>query len=294
MKKILQALIIVVAIAGIAYYLSSIFRTSTQSKTPVVMTSMQGMNMGGDADKRYTVSFTTEPQKVVPNQDTILRFKIYDAASGNEVTDYSLVMEKLMHLVIVDSQLQYFTHIHPIHNNSEFTVTTQFPHEGIYHLYSNFLPTNATEQQFAFSVVVGNGKSSTGAATSSSISLATTVENYKITLSAPAATGFHAKDMSNGAQLLNFHFTNAATGEAITNLAPYLGAFGHMVMINQETYRYLHVHPILSDTGDFGGPDVQFLPVSLYDKIEPGTYRVFLQFNVSSKLLVADFTIKVD
>ncbi len=296
MKKT-SIIILIAAVLAVGFYLAYKHdRSSKNHPGPANMSGMNmaGMNMGGDASKRYTVSFTTNPVNVLPNQNVELKFKVYDASSGNEVTDYSTVMTKLIHLVIVNSNLDYFDHIHPVQNGSQFSISTKFPKADTYHLYINFQPTGATEQQIGFSLPVGGGTTSPRSNVPVDTSLTKTFGDYKVTLSTADGSDFNANAMNNLAQIINFHLADAATGQPITDLSPYLGAFGHLVMVNEETYKYVHIHPIASDNTAAGGPDVKFLPAILFDKIEPGIYRVFGQFNRNNQVFVADFTIKLN
>ncbi|HEV8601621.1 MAG TPA: hypothetical protein VGQ87_03440 [Patescibacteria group bacterium] len=254
--------------------------------------NMANMNMTGDASKRYNVSFTTNPAVVSPNQDAQLKFKIYDASSGNEVTDYSINMEKLMHLVIVDSGLKYFSHIHPANSGSEFTITTRFPQSDTYHVYITFQPTGALEQQFGFTLPVGGGAKDISKVPVDS-NLTKTFGDYKVTLGTDDNSDFNAAFMTDASQVIKFHLEDLS-GKPISDLQPYLGAFGHLVMINEQTYQYIHIHPIAGSSAVFGGPDVKFLPAALNVKIEPGVYRVFGQFKRNDQVFVTDFTIKIN
>lgn len=253
-------------------------------------TNIPGLN--GDRTKRYTVSFQ-HPDAIIANQDAPLNFQVYDASNGNKVQLFSNVYEKPLHLVVVDSQLGHFSHIHPTLDDNGFNITTQFPHDGVYHLYLNFQPLGAIEQQFAFTAIVGDGQN-TKSAQVVDTDLTKIVDGYQVTLKLPGV--LKAADMSIGRQTISFTIQDAATKQPATDLKPYLGAFGHLVMINQSSYDYLHVHPSaltppLPDAN--GGPTVDFLPLGLYGPIKPGTYRIFAQFNPNNHLIVADFTVKV-
>jgi hypothetical protein len=281
--------IIILSFAGFYYFNP---KTVLPSSNPHAGHNMTGMVASGDPAKRYTVSFAATPANPKPGQNISLAFKVYDAASGNEVTDYEIIFDKLLHLVIVDQQLSFFNHIHPDHQGSTFTITTQFPHDGVYHLYLNFQPSGGAEQQFGFTLPVGNPPSFQPIAVDNT--LTKTFGNYQISLSTADGRPFNAQNMSNAAQVLVFDFKNAQTGEPITDLQPYLGAFGHLVLINQETYEYVHIHPLASDNPVAGGPQVKFLPAALYAKIKPGIYRVFGQFKRNGQVFVADFTVNVN
>jgi len=90
---------------------------------------------------------------------------------------------------------------------------------------------------------------------------------------------------------------DAKTGKSVTNLKPYLASFGHLTMINQKTFDFIHVHPynLTAPPADAsGGPTVDFLPIGIYGPFKPGIYRAFAEFNPDNKLFTADFTMKVN
>lgn len=251
-------------------------------------------SLQGDRTKRFTVSFN-DPQNISPNQDVTLSFKVFDASSGNQIQLFQRVYEKVLHLIVVDSELKFFNHIHPDLTDQGFEITTQFPHPGRYHLYLNFQPLGAIEQQLAFTVDVGNVTNPALSSFPIDQNLTKVFGNYEVTLNYPSP--LKAADLSIGSQKLTFNIKDAKTKESITNLKPYLAAFGHLVMINTGTYDYLHVHPnnlVTPKATDLGGPIIEFLPLGLYGPIKPGIYRVFAQFNPNGNLMVTDFTIKIE
>jgi hypothetical protein len=102
--------------------------------------------------------------------------------------------------------------------------------------------------------------------------------------------------MTFGNQTISFTVKDATTHKPITTLKPYLASFGHLVMIDESTYTYLHVHPftlVAPPPNANGGPTVDFLPIGIYGPIKPGIYRLFAQFNPDGNLFTADFTVKV-
>lgn len=255
----------------------------------------QSSNPGlvGDRSKRYTVSFD-RPPKVSPNEDVNLTFTVYDASSGQEVKLFNRLYEKIVHMIVVDETLSYFTHIHPDQNGSSFTITTSFPDDGQYHIYLDFQPFSAIEQQMAFTLAVGNSTQTQESTQPIDINLSRTFGEYKATLAHPQP--LKASAMSLGQQELSFTISDAQTNKPITTLKPYLAAFGHLVLINQKTFDYVHVHPSAlrpPRPNENGGPTIKFLPLGIYGPIKPGTYRVFAQFNPNNELFTSDFTVEV-
>jgi DMSO/TMAO reductase YedYZ heme-binding membrane subunit len=246
----------------------------------------------GDKTKRFTVNFD-HPQNISSNKDATLRFTIFDASSGNKIALFKTIFEKPMHLIIVDESLTYFTHIHPTQIGENFEITAQFPKDGKYHVYIDFQPVGAIEQQFAFTIDIGTGTAEI-LKTQPDQNLTKVFGNYEVTLAVP--TNLNATEMTLGGQKLAFTIKDAKEKKDITTLKPYLAAFGHLVMINKDSYEYIHVHPtnvIAPNPDENGGPTVEFLPLGIYGPIKPGVYRVFAQFNPDGNLFTADFTVEV-
>ena len=78
-------------------------------------------------------------------------------------------------------------------------------------------------------------------------------------------------------------------GRPVTDLDPYLGAYGHLVALRTGDLAYLHVHPD-GEPGDGStepGPDITFgtsVPSA-------GTYRLFLDFQHEGVVRTAAFTV---
>lgn len=264
---------------------------NTNTTSPNTQIKIPGLD--GDRTKRFSVGFQ-HPETIIPNQDTQLSFQIFDASSGNPTLLYKPLYTKLAHVIVVNNELDYFTHIHPEQEGNSFVVTTQFPAPGRYHLYIDFQPFGAIEQQFGFTLDVG-ADITPKPATAQTKALTKTFEGLYI-VSLDYTKPLSAEKMSLGQQELKFHIADAQTNKPITDLKPYLGSFGHLVMINEKTYEYIHVHPAnltQPKPDENGGPDVSFLPIGIYGPIKPGTYRVFAQFNPDNHLFTSDFTVTI-
>jgi hypothetical protein len=77
-------------------------------------------------------------------------------------------------------------------------------------------------------------------------------------------------------------------GEPVTDLQPYLGAYGHLVALREQDMAYLHVHPdgAPGDGSTHSGPGVTF-----YAEVPTtGAYRLFLDFRHDGVVRTADFT----
>jgi hypothetical protein len=84
---------------------------------------------------------------------------------------------------------------------------------------------------------------------------------------------------------LTFRITRR--GRPVTDLEPYLGAYGHLVALHAPDLAYSHVHP---DGEDRRAGAITF-DVELD---EPGAYRLFLQFQTRGRVHTVAFTQIVD
>jgi hypothetical protein len=104
---------------------------------------------------------------------------------------------------------------------------------------------------------------------------------------------------------LNFHLTDAATGRPVADLQPYLGAFGHTLVMSEDMTSYVHAHPInIVDVPDDGGLPVFLIPPGAdlsklrggpdvtFDGLIPkaGRYRAFTQFQRNDRVYTFPFT----
>jgi hypothetical protein len=98
--------------------------------------------------------------------------------------------------------------------------------------------------------------------------VASTADGLKATL------GFEpAAPMSGAQNTAILKVTDAAKGGAVTDLQPYLGAMGHMVLVHQDGTTYVHSHPDEALEGVGKDGTIPFL--ARFAK--PGWYRCWAQ-----------------
>jgi hypothetical protein len=81
-------------------------------------------------------------------------------------------------------------------------------------------------------------------------------------------------------------------GRPVTDLQPYLAAYGHLVALRQGDLAYLHIHPdgAPGDGRTQPGPAITF-----YAEVpSAGTYRLYLDFQHDRKVHTAEFTAMAD
>jgi len=82
-------------------------------------------------------------------------------------------------------------------------------------------------------------------------------------------------------------FTVTRDGQPVEDLAPYLGAKGHLVALREGDLAFLHVHP--EEDHEVAAEEIEFdatFPT-------PGRYRLYLQFKHDGAVRTARFTVAV-
>ncbi len=216
-------------------------------------------------------------------------FSIIDD-QGESLKDFETVHEKIMHVIVVRKDLAEFQHVHPDFDTAagSFTFTDlTLPSDGEYRVFADFTPRNAQKGPDGMSlgatiyedVTAGDG-SKYAAQPLGSETRDSKLSSYVVSLTVPAPV------ISSGETRLAF--TIQKEGEPLADLKPYLGAYGHVVVLREGTLEFLHGHP-MDETVPSSG-EVDFMTTFS----RPGKYKVFGQFQTPEELLTADFVVNVE
>ncbi|MCS7464350.1 hypothetical protein N0M98_30045 [Paenibacillus doosanensis] len=265
---------------------------SACSKAAPAQSGHEGMDMSssdhgahagheiGETAKAAAVkaAFSFKPERPQAGKDTNVSIQISDSA-GNPVDKFDVSHEQQMHLIVVSKDLSYFEHIHPAYQGKGvFDVTAKLPVAGEYKLFADFVPSgqgSVTRSQW----VTVQGNAPKPQPIQPDASLTKTADGKEVTL----ATG---KLEAGKEASLTFTIKDAATKQPITNLQPYLGAVGHVVILSDDAEQYLHVHPMEEKAS---GPDAKFM--TTFPK--SGVYKVWGQFQHEGKVFTVPFVVKV-
>jgi hypothetical protein len=199
--------------------------------------------------------------------------------SGQAVDKFETFQTKLMHLIVVSDDLQTFSHIHPVYKQKgRFEVQANFPQGGNYTLVSDYKPAGQAEQVSLMQVKVA-GKSSS--APKVDFTKAKSIGDTKVQLT--------ADNLKAGKETMLVFKMQQANGQPVTDLKPYLGERGHLVIMQQSSpltrADYIHAHAAEHGTGG----EVHFM--TTFPKA--GKYKVWGQFNRNGKIVTADFWVNV-
>ncbi|WP_318212575.1 MULTISPECIES: hypothetical protein [unclassified Streptomyces] len=203
---------------------------------------------------------------------SVLKFSIKDSA-GRKVTAFTTEHGKELHFIVASRDLNTFRHLHPVKAaDGTWSVTADLPAAGGYKAFADFKPAAPG----ARGITLGVDLSVPGAYAPKplpAVAPTSTVDGYQVRLGGTLDPGKAGE----------LRLTVTKAGKPVTDLEPYLGAYGHLVALRDGDLAYLHVHP--NEGGP--GPDVSFTATAP----SAGTYRLFLDFQHEGKVRTAAFTV---
>lgn len=246
--------------------------TGATAEATAADTTPGGLQISQDG---YTLDLAT--RQVAAGDPPELRLTIRDA-NGRPVTEFAREHEKELHLIVASRDLTEFRHLHPVRAaDGTWSTPATLSEPGGYRVFADFRP--AAEKE---GLTLGADLAVSGAYEPAALPPAAataTVDGYEVTLTGTLAAGAQSE----------LTFTVTRDGKPVTDLEPYLGAYGHLVALRSGDLAYLHVHPHDEATGDAlsGSPDVTFTAAAP----STGDYRLFLDFKADGKVHTAAFTV---
>ncbi len=240
--------------------------------------------------REYALELTTAPAAVKAGEPVTLTFAIRHPGTNALITGYEVVHEKRYHLFVVSRDMEFFEHIHPEQlPDGRWTVQTTLPKPGDYRILSDFLPSGGSPQFVGRTLETVDF---TGDLESQAPHLTPDVDVAKTAGSVSAHLELEPAPLVEGQFAhLAFTLTDSKTGRPVTDLQPYLGAFGHALILSEDMRDYVHAHPFedIDVAKTFGGPMVTFegyMP-------KAGRYRAWSQFQRNGEVITIPFTINV-
>jgi hypothetical protein len=222
-----------------------------------------------------TFRLDTESTTFAAGRAQPLRFQILDA-QRRPVTTFVTQHEKPLHLIVARRDLSGFQHLHPtMAPDGTWTVPLTLPSAGVWRAYADFTGTPAGAQPVAS--VLGVDLTVTGDYRPLPLPAPApqaTTEGYEVT--------YQGRPRVEAIQPMLFTVTR---GGATAPVEPYLGAYGHLVVLRQGDLGYVHVHP----EAKLENGAVKFWLAAP----SPGRYRMFFDFKAAGTVRTAEFTLAV-
>ncbi|MET8690588.1 hypothetical protein ABZV77_40925 [Streptomyces sp. NPDC004732] len=228
------------------------------------------------SDGGYTLNLAST--RIEADKKQQLRFTVVEDATGRNVTSYAKEHDKELHLIVASRDLTTYRHLHPTRAaDGTWSTPVRLPEAGGYRVFADFRPERAKE-----GLTLGADLGVAGAYEPKVLPAHSTtakVDGYDVTLKGELKTG------AGGDLTLSV----AKNGRPVTDLQPYLGAYGHLVALRSGDLAYLHVHPngTPGDSRTKAGPGISFGTAAP----SKGAYRLFLDFKHEGKVRTAAFTV---
>lgn len=201
---------------------------------------------------------------------------------GTPLVKYTPKHDKLMHLIVASRDLSSFQHIHPnMGADGIWRVPLTLTEAGDYKVFADYMPLWGIHNEVlgADVSVAGNYQPKPFPAPSDTA----TFDGYTVTMKGTNAI--------KPGKSVNLTLSFAKDGKPVTDLEPYLAAYGHLVALRDGDLFYIHLHPqgTPGDGRTKSGPDITFtttIPAF-------GDYRMFLDFQHGGVVRTAPFTVHV-
>ncbi|QGQ44256.1 hypothetical protein [Metabacillus sediminilitoris] len=227
-----------------------------------------GQKSVGNGHSAHNAQTESEVITTVKYEDgSIIAIDVKDQDQNSPELEIS--HEKIMHLIIVSTDLEDYYHLHPEENgNGVYTLKFEL-HENSYKAFVDIKPKNLAYQVSPIELHVGEGHIEH--------------DNYSLKVDTTLTKTINEKTVEllttelgvNKDVTLNFD-TKGITPE------PYLGALGHVVILDEKGDNFVHVHPASEEKTSFE---------TKFDK--PGIYKVWGEFKFEGKVHAYPFVIEV-
>lgn len=215
---------------------------------------------GHAAGSAAELMISTKPPQVRAGEAAALSLMLHDA-TGKMLKAFDVTHEKLAHLILIREGLDEFAHVHPeVDALGNITIEYTFTKAGKYHVFLDYQPKGGTAAT-AHQQINVEGEA-----------LAAPALEVNVPGDVPV-DGLTAKvDLKPGSESAVVTFDlRQSDGAAVTDLEPYLGAMGHLVVVSADGAKYVHAHPLTETSGSSAVKFEVHFPA-------PGLYKLWGQF----------------
>ncbi|MFI0448297.1 hypothetical protein [Actinomadura sp. 6N118] len=205
------------------------------------------------------------------------RFRIL-GPDGHPVSAFTPIHDRELHLIVARRELTGFWHVHPERAaDGTWSVRLDLPEAGAYRVFTDIAP-----RDLGRTITLGADLAVAGLYEPKPVpepASTYAVDGYEVEIEG-GLTHAEARQLT---------LTVRRNGKPVTDLQPYLAAYGHLVILRAGDLAYVHVHPN-GEPGDGvtePGPGITF-----HAQVPgPGTYRAFLDFKHGNVVRTAAFTL---
>jgi len=229
------------------------------------------------SDQGYTLALADDTLAAAP--DAPVSFAIL-GPDGHPVTDYDTEHDKDLHFIAVRRDLVGYQHVHPSLGPDGRWTTSLALEPGSWRVFADF-----TASEHGENLTLGADVFVAGDYRPRELpepSTRTRVGAYTVTRDGDLVPGEESE----------LTLSVARDRRPVTDLEPYLAAYGHLVALRSGDLAYLHVHP----AGEPGDGQTQPGPGITFYATAPttGSYRLFLDFKHGGIVRTAEFTVQAE
>jgi hypothetical protein len=232
-----------------------------------------GLQVAADGYTFEPLSYPTEP-----GREETFEFRII-GPDGTAVTDFTTEHDADLHLIVVNRDLSDYQHVHPVlAADGTWSIPLTLGGAGAYRAFADFMPAGADG-----GLTLGADLLVAGRYEPSPLPVparTAEVDGYTVELAGRLEPGADSP----------VTLSVSRDGEPVTDLEPYLGAYGHLVALRERDLAYLHVHPDgdPDDPSVPAGPEVGFVT----EVPSEATYRLYFEFQHKGTVRRAEFTVE--
>lgn len=250
----------------------------------------------------YTSIMTVTPNPPVPGEPSNVTFQVLGPDGPEPVRDYEVVHEKKAHLLLLSRDMREYRHLHPeMDPDGTWRVSVTFPIPGPYRFFLDVTPKGQSQQVLRSDVSVPGEvppsppplkvdrapKTVTGAPPGPGLSSGLSADQPLSEGPEAVRVELETKPTALKAGPATLTYRLTAGNKPVKDLEHYLGALGHLVIVDTTQELFLHAHPM--EHGIAAGPDVVFhtsFPAA-------GTYKMWAQFQRHGKIITVPFVVAV-
>lgn len=206
-----------------------------------------------------------QPEVTYSNGELVIELK----DKNGKVPELEVSHEKMMHLIVMSSDLNDYHHLHPEEKeNGKYIKKIDLP-DGDYKVFVDIAPKDLNYVVAPININVG------GTHKDSTKTKLTTDTDFTKTINGQTVELITDDIETNKEVTFNFD-TKDATPE------PYLGALGHVIITDEAGEKFIHVHPLSENDTVF---------VTQFE--EPGLYKMWAEFKFGDEVNAYPFVIEV-
>ncbi len=249
----------------------------------------------------FVVRIQTTPSLPRAGQKTKFRFTVFHPTTNQQVKQFNIMHDMPFHLFVVSQDFESFQHIHPDKQpDGSFTIITELPKAGYYKLFCDFFPAGGSPQVTHHNLVTAGFSGDLVSSYAKLVpdkaigdKLVKVVDGTRFELKFDPAEPFAGKSAE-----LRYHLVDEKSGQPVDDLKPYLGAWGHTLILSEDATDYLHSHPTDMIAEEMSLEERDKLPSKpdvVFDTFfpRPGNYRIWSQFRRKDKIITVPFTLYV-